>query len=365
MLPPPRLKTPFVLLAALALGVWSSPALAQATEFTLEDDGAWEQTAAPEPGTDEHTMWQARRMLAEGRPERAVDLLGEWLEEYGRTRNPYLAEAYFLRGEARLANDREYNALFDYETVIRDFSATPFYARAVQREYEIGMAYLGGLRRRFLGVRIEGARGTGEELLIRVQERLPGSALAERAALDLAQHYYDRRQLKLAAEMYAIFRVNYPDSDQTRFAMLREIECNIARFKGPRYDGAGLIDAKLLIEQYRDVYPGESARSGVMDGLESWVDESAAQQVLDTARWYIKTNDEPSARFVLTRLINRHPGSDAAAEAVGMMQERGWLRPPVAPVPRPQDREDLLNPPPAQPTQPEAEADAGLEGDQP
>lgn len=303
----------------------AAPVFAQGTEFVLEEDGAWQQTAEPEVGTDEHTMWQARKMLAEGRPGRAIDVLNDWLDEYSRTRNPFLAEAYFLRAEARLADDQEYKALFDYETVIRDFSATPYYARAVQREHEIGMAYLGGLKRRFLGFRIENARLTGEELLIRVQERVPGSDLAEQAALDLAQHYYERRELKLAAEMYSIFRVNFPRSQNLRFAMLREIECNIARFKGPRYDGSGLIDAKLLLEEYRDVYPGEAARTGVIDGLESWVDESAAQQTLDTARWYLKTGDEPSARFTLNRLINRHPGSDAAADAVDLMRSKGWL----------------------------------------
>ena len=148
--------------------------------------------------------------------------------------------------------------------------------------------------------------------------------------------------------MYAIFRVNYPDSEHIRFAMLREIECSVARFKGPRYDGSGLIDAKILIEQYRRVYPGESARTGTMDGLEAWVDESAAQQALDTARWYIKTKDEPSARFLLARLVNRHPGSDAAATAVRLMAERGWMTALPAPEPRPQDGDALLNPEPEQ-----------------
>ncbi len=303
----------------------ASVAHAQGTEFTLEEDGGWQQTAAPEAGTDEHAMWQARKLLAEGKPRRAEEQLTEWLDANDRTRNPYLAEAYFLRAEARLADDREYKSLFDYETVIRDFSATPFYARAVEREYEIGLAYINGLRRRFLGIRWENARLTGEDLLIRVQERLPGSALAEQAALDLAAHYYGRRELALAAEMYSIFRVNYPDSEHYRFAMLREIECSIARFKGPRYDGSGLIDAKVLMEEYRRTYPGETARTGVIDGLETWVDESAAQQALQTARWYLKTGDDTSGRFVLARMIRRHFGTNAANEAIDIMLGRGWL----------------------------------------
>lgn len=319
----------------------ASLAHAQGTEFTLEDDGAWQQTAQPEEGTDEHVMWQARKLLAEGKPTKATDLLDDWLDDNERSRNPYLAEAYFLRAESYLTNDREYKSLFDYETVIRDFSATPYYARAVEREYEIGLAYVNGLRRRFLGIRWENARLTGEDLLIRVQERMPGSALAEQAALDLAAHYYKRRELALAAEMYSIFRVNYPDSENYRFAMLREIECSIARFKGPRYDGSGLIDAKVLMEEYRRTYPGETARSGVIDGLETWVDESAAQQALETARWYLKTDDETSARFILARLIRRHFGTNAANDAIDIMLERGWLTmdPPSADAPSDADNE--------------------------
>ncbi len=107
--------------------------------------------------------------------------------------------------------------------------------------------------------------------------------------------------------------------------MLREIECNIARFKGPRYDGAGLVDAKLLIEEYTARYPAEAERSGITDGLTSWINESAAQQVLDTARWYMKTDDEFSAKFTLERLVNRHPVTDAARQAIDIMLEKGWI----------------------------------------
>jgi outer membrane protein assembly factor BamD (BamD/ComL family) len=298
---------------------------AQSSEFTLEDSGDWAQTAAPEPGTDAAVMADAARFLAQGKPGKAKDMLSNWLEKNKRTRNEYIAQAYYLRGVARLDQDREYKALFDFEAVIRDYPSSPYFLKAVEQEYYIGIDYINGLRRRMLWFRYENARPTGEELLIRTQERAPGSKLAEKAALALADHYYGRRELPLAAEMYSIFRENYPKSEHVREAMLREIEANIARFKGPRYDGSGLLDAKLLIEQYQAQFPGESIRSGITDGLNAWIDESAAQQVLDTARWYLKVDDDTSARFILARLIRRHPATDAADEAIGIMLKEGWL----------------------------------------
>ncbi len=298
---------------------------AQSSEFELDDSGQWEQTQAPEPGTDAAVMADATRHIAEGNPGKANEILSDWLETNKRSRNSSIAQAYYLRGVARKDKGREYKALFDFEAVIRDFPSSPYFLKAVEHEYEIGIDYINGLKRHFLGIRMENARPTGEELLIRTQERVPGSDLAEQAAMALADHYYKRRELKLAAEMYSIFRQNFPNSTRVRQAMLREIEANIARFKGPRYDGSGLLDAKLLIEQYQTQFPGEAIRSGITDGLDAWIDESAAQQVLDTARWYLKIDDFTSGRFVLARLIRRHPATDAADEAIDIMIEQGWI----------------------------------------
>lgn len=320
---PHFLRTARLLVACLLLP--AGGAYAQTSEFELDESGDWATTQAPEPGTDAYVMAEATRLIAEEKPGRARDMLSSWLEKNKRSRNPYIAQAYYLHGLARYNDGREYKALFDLEAIIQDFPDSPYFLKAVELEYQIGLEYINGKKRRFLGFRLENARPTGEELLIRTQERVPGSALAEEAAMQLADHYYKRRELELAAEMYSIFRQNFPDSPRVQRAMLREIEANIARFKGPRYDGAGLLDAKLLIEDYQRQFPADSIRSGITEGLMAWIDESAAQQVLDTARWYLKVNDEASARFVLARLVRRHPATDAADEALDMMLDRGWV----------------------------------------
>lgn len=312
-------------LVTIAALLAHSSANAQSSEFTLDDSGDWEQTQAPEPGSDAAIMAEATRLIAEDKPGKASDMLDKWLDEHKRSRNTYIPQAYYLHALARYNNGREYKALFDLESIIVDYPGSEYFLKAVELEYQIGLEYIRGKKRRFLGMRIENARPTGEELIIRTQERVPGSELAEEAAMNLADHFYRRRELKLAAEMYAIFRQNFPNSPRVQRAMLREIEANIARFKGPRYDGSGLLDAKLLIEEYQRKFPADAIRSGITDGLMSWIDESAAQQILDTARWYLKVDDEPSARFVLARLVRRHPATDAADEALGIMIEKGWI----------------------------------------
>jgi outer membrane protein assembly factor BamD (BamD/ComL family) len=296
----------------------------------VEDEGA----AAGEGGgeaadADEALIVRARRAIAEGRPGRAKGMLDGWIKANERTSNPWLAHAYLLRGDARVAMGDEYKALFDYELICRDFASSPEFVLAVQREFEIGRLYAGGMKRKLWGMRIEDAWGTGEELLVRVQERLPGSALAEEAAFTLADAYFQRRELDLAADMYGIILENFPESERREHAALRQIYCNMASFKGPRYDGSRLVEARLLIEDFRDRYPADAEAAGITDGLVNRIDESEALQMLDSARWYLGQKDEPAARLVLRRLIRKHPETSAAAQAVTLMVDRGWLRVPV------------------------------------
>ncbi len=311
--------------AWLAAVVGAAPA--QQSEFRLGDGGRWEATRAPTPGTDEATIAQARRLLAEDKPGEARALLDAWIEEHRIGDSPWLPEAYRLRGDAKLAMDEEYRALIDYETVVSEFPGSPEFVTALEREFEIARRYLNGLRKRFLGMRIEDATPIGEELMLRIAERLPGSQLAEDAVLELADWYYRERDLKAAAETYDVFLELFPRSERRMHAYQRRIHANVARFKGPEYDASGLHEARVRIAEFRERYPAEAVRNGVGDALAARVDESAAAQLLTTARWYLKKRDRASARLVLERLTGAYPGTVSADRALAIMLEEGWVRP--------------------------------------
>lgn len=312
----------------------AAPARAQDTRFELNPDGTWTRVAEPAPGSDEELLVRARRLLADRYPATAKAILTEWIEAHAHEDHPLMPEALLLRGDARVAAGSEYKALYDYEEIIKLYPGSEQFVIALERELEIGIRYLSGLRRKFLGLRIDPANSTGEELLVRVQERLPGSRLAERAGLELANYYYRRSEMRQAAEAYEIFLVNFPGSEHRKFAMERRIKANIARFKGPRYDATGLIEARLLTEEFIELYPADAERAGLNDALLPWLDEAAASQVLESARWYFRRGDFPAARFTLRRLLRKHGGTAAATEALRIMHERGWIEPtPTPPTP--------------------------------
>jgi outer membrane protein assembly factor BamD (BamD/ComL family) len=106
----------------------------------------------------------------------------------------------------------------------------------------------------------------------------------------------------------------------TRLAMQRRVYANIAQFKGPGYDTRSLRDAMVQIEEFQNEFPAQAQATGVSDALAARVDESIAAGLLTSARWYMKRDDDVSARFTLARLIRRHPRTGAAQEAAELIK---------------------------------------------
>jgi outer membrane protein assembly factor BamD (BamD/ComL family) len=189
----------------------------------------------------------------------------------------------------------------------------------IQRELEIGVMYARGTKRLWLGMRILNADEVAEELLIRVQERMPGSRLAEEAAIELADHYFRKREMRLAVEMYSIFLENHPGSAQVSKARRRLIYSELATFKGPPFDATGLHEARSRLNELIALEPAAAERMGA-DALLTRIDESDAQKLLVIAKWYLTTGDPIAGELTIRRMVTRYPRTVAAADALRLMQ---------------------------------------------
>jgi tetratricopeptide (TPR) repeat protein len=316
--------TPTVAILAAAFAFAADPQ-SPPTEFKPDAQGQWQATAKPAPGSDEELVARARQALAEDRPTDAYAIIDPWLTANERGNSPFLPQAYIIRGDAMSLDGDEFNALYDYEKVIKQFAGTPEYVTAIERELELAVRYVNGLERKFFGMRILDASDVGIELLIRTQERLPGSRLAERAGIELADYYYRAREMELAGESYQLFLENFPQSQYRMHAMQRRIYASLARFKGPQYDTSPLLDAQVNIRRFQSLYPAEAEKAGVDDALLTRIDESGAQHLLEVARYYENRGDPVAMRYELRRLIALHPQTAAASEALRIMQDRGWV----------------------------------------
>lgn len=329
------MSRPFLpILAALIFTLSGRSAPAQPTEFELGGEG-WIATSEPEPGSDEAIIAQARRLLAEGKPGEARKLLKPWIKKHEVEGHPLMPAALLTMGDAKIAQGEFFQSLYDFEALLVFYPESPEFFDGLERELQIGKMYASGKRqRRFLGIFNFGAtRELVEELLTLVPQRAPGSDVAERAHLALADYYYERRDLPFAALAYELFAQNFPRSRHRAYAMQRQILANLARFKGPRYDASVLLEADNLITVFRRDFPMQAQEAGLSDALQARIDESLGAQMLETADWYFRRNDLVSARFQLQRLVVKHPRTVAAERAEEILTERGWEHPGKAKVP--------------------------------
>lgn len=309
--------------------VWAvCPAAAEGQEkYELTPDDTWKVVDAIDPSTPAGQLALARQALAEGNTARARKLATRWIKEHPR--DPQLPEAYLVRADALMADGSYYKSLFDYEFVARGYPASEVFVIVLQRELEIARLYATGTRRKWLfGFRLLDAGDEAEELFILIQERMPGSRLAEEAGIELANFYFRRRKMDLAVEMYSIFLENNPNSTYVSEARRRLIYAHLATFKGPQFDASGLHEARARLAELIAVEPATAERIGA-DAIMTRIDESDARKMLLTARWYQRSGDPVAAELIIRRLVERYPRTVAAADALRLIGRILPLLPPI------------------------------------
>jgi outer membrane protein assembly factor BamD (BamD/ComL family) len=299
--------------AAILASALTAGALAQ-QEFKLDENDRWKQMDAPEPGTPASVLQMAKLALAKGEPKRTLALMDAWLERFPT--DPLRPEALLARADAKLALQEEYDALFDLEEVARRYAYSAAFVPALEREFEISRMYAAGLKRKFWGTfRWVNTDDDAQEILIRIQERLPGSALAEKAGMALADFYYDRRDMSLAADAYDLFVQNYPRSTQADKARLRLIASHCSGYRGPEFDDKGLQEASSKLRALQATEPQLAKQIGA-EAILLRIYESEADKRLTTANWYWQTGDPISAEREIRSLVKRYPRSVAAIQAL-------------------------------------------------
>ncbi|MFO0963423.1 MAG: outer membrane protein assembly factor BamD [Phycisphaerales bacterium] len=312
----PALRLAF--LALVAAAACSGVAAAQ-QEFKLDDRDQWKESDPADPNSPAATVQAAKLALAKGEPKRALALMETWCERYPT--NPLRPEAILVRGDARLALGDEYGALFDYEEIARRYAWSAAFVPALEREFDIAKAYAAGLKRRFFGTfRIVNTDDDAQELLIRIQERLPGSALAEKAGMELADFYFKRRDMPLAADAYDLFVMNYPRSRQVDKARLRLIYAYYSGYRGPEFDAKGLSEASSKLRELQANEPQLAKQVGA-EALLLRIYQSEAQKMLTTANWYWKVGDPISAERTIRSMVKKYPRSVATLQALRVIDQ--------------------------------------------
>jgi outer membrane assembly lipoprotein YfiO len=300
------------LLLALVASLSASLCFGQSKTWVY-DNGKWPQVkdAGPQPVSDPE-IDRAEKYLSTGSPATARQILLAW--EHTHKDSPVRDRAVFLIAQSCYDEDDRILAFYYLDEVMDEYPESRLFYPALQKQFEIADAYLNGYKRRFLGMRVLPAEDEAVEMLYRIQQRSPGSDLAEKALLRTADYYYNSAQFDFAADTYAAFVRGYPRSPSVPRARLRQAFSSLAQFRGLKFDPTPIIDARAQLLDIAKDYP-DMARDENVPAVIQQIDSAFAGKLLVTAEFYEHTGAPKSAVYFYRFLVDTYGDSPEAAEA--------------------------------------------------
>jgi len=289
----------------LPLGLCAMSFAAAEQEYEFKD-GKWVPVAAPKKGTAEGELALIRQHVERGNGRRAAWAAGRFLKKYPD--DPRREEVMSLGGRAEMIRGRYFKAYEWYDRQLTNYPNGQYAERALDRQFEIAEAFLAGKKRWVLGTLPISARGDGLRILGRIAEHVPGSVLAEKALLRIADHHYRQKDYEDATLAYDHFLEMFGRSKQAPYATLQAARATFASFHGVRFDETPLLNAQQRFTVFRQRYPHEARRANVTGILER-IHELRAEKSYETGRFYERTRRKVPAKFYYRLVMRDYPGT--------------------------------------------------------
>ena len=307
-----------------ACGAWtallSTAALLPAAEpktWDFSGRGRWAEVQ-PQPTTSQPvgnvTLDKAEQLLAAGDVSRAMDVLLDWIKAPPNRLAPDRDRALFLLADGYYRRDERITAFYHLDELMDYHPESRFFTPALERQFRIADEFLKGHKRKLLWFRVLSAEDEAVDMLFRIQERSPGSPLAERALRRTADHYFASSQFDLAGDAYAAYARSYPRSPDVGRVRLQQAFSSFAQFRGARFDSTPLIDARAQFEDIKARYPDVAEQADVQKFIDT-INQALARKMLTTADFYRRTGKPKAAAHSLLTLTATYPRTPAADQA--------------------------------------------------
>ena len=317
---PTRRIAPIVAAAAMVIGSISIAA-GQTSRVTKTEElqgGRWiaVDQRAEQPRIDQE-LSRVEDLITAGRYSDASKRAVAWL--LANKTSPMRDRGLFLNAEALYRYGDRVRSFYYLDELMDTYPESRLYYSALEKQYQIADEFLPSdthrpYKSRFLGMPVVGREDEAIEMMYRIQQRSPGSPLAEKSLLRTADYYYADGQYDLAGDAYAAYVRAYPRSPLLPRVRLRGAYANLAQFRGPKFDATPAIDARAQLTEVRALYPDLAAQENIQ-GLMDRVDREFARKLLLTGDFYKRTNQPAGAVYLYRSVVNNYPNSPEAGEA--------------------------------------------------
>lgn len=304
----------YVCVAAIVL---SASAMCRADTWRLEQDGK----LLPVEEKDKFLLAVAetKKLVNAGQTTAARKAFDKLKKDFPEIAGPDLDT--FIKAEILFCRGKFTKAVNTYNKLLTDYLESRLREAALDRQFAIGTAFLGGQKIPVLYLfRVKGY-DEGVKIMEGITERAGlDSPIGLKAAVAVAESYEKRGKFHEAYLKWQEISVQWETGEVGRDALLGMARCKQAAYnkhpkkERPRYDVSGLKTAKSYYEKFMLVYPQEAEKIGVSEILKQ-INEQLADKQLNIARYYQRTGSKQSANLYYQMLTDNWQGTKAAETA--------------------------------------------------
>jgi len=298
-------------------------------------DGQWTPAATREFSTPEGMLAWIRQYADRHQNALVISTTRRFLKTFPG--DPRSEEAMLLSGEAEMRRGRFWQAYTWFERQLDAWSAGEFSARALQRQFEVGQAFLAGKWRLVWGFLPLPAKTDGIDILMKIVDRAPGSAIGEKSMMTVADFYFNRQEYVQAVQAYDRYQELFKSSPRLAYVTYRAALATFGTFHTVRHDETPLIDAEQRFTMFTKRFPRDAQAAQATTILVT-IRDLRGQKAFETAEYYRKVGRAESAAMLYERAADNFADTawgDRATAARAKLGDVQRKRPVGTAIPAP------------------------------
>ena len=300
----------------LAAGPGAGSAIADTWRLTEDQD-----FEAVSEQTDEFLLavTRTKELVNTGEVGQAREAYEKLKDEFPDLAGPDFDQ--FVKAELQFCEGRFAAAIRSYDKLLEEYPMSRLYDAALDREFAIATAYLGGHRKTILLlIKLKGyAEG------VKIMEKVTDNAgfyspIGVKAAIAVAQHYEQREKYEEAYLKWNEISRHWMIGEIGKQALLGMARSQYASYnseppeKRAFYDASRLRTAKTLYEKFLLLFAEDAKELGIEQLIDEIGEEIAHKQFV-IGEYYERVDKPQAARLYYDMVVRNWPGSKAAEMA--------------------------------------------------
>ena len=227
----------------------------------------------------------------------------------------------FVKAEMYFSEGKFATAVRNYDKFLKDYPMSRLYDAALDREFSIATAYLGGHKLTVLKVLKLSGHAEGVKIMEKITtEAGYYSPIGIKAAIAVAEHYEKRQKYDEAYLKWNEISTHWLVGDIGKQALLGMARSQYASYNNPPehkrafFEVSRLSTAKTQYEKFRKLFPEEAKELGIAEILVD-IDEQMAYKQYSTAAYYDRVGNKQAATLYYDMVMRNWPGTKAAEMA--------------------------------------------------